>query len=112
LTQKKQAIKVACDAKGKRIGLIREDSKTEDKVVVAQRSLLGIEIAVIFTQQDVLQSKEKSIWLKVKKKEFNLFVKKKRAIIKQQIKAAKFAEASGLTKAESLSFAWGLSGKF
>ncbi len=55
LTRMKQSIKVACDVKGKRIGLIIEDSETEDKVVVAQRSLLGIEITVIFTQQDVLQ---------------------------------------------------------
>lgn len=112
LTQMKQSIKVACDTKGKRIGLIIEDSETEDKVVVAQRNLLGIEITVIFTQQDVLQRDDKKIWMKVNRKEFNLFVKQKRAIIKQKIKAAKFAKASNLTEAESYAYAWGMSAAY
>jgi len=111
LTKKKHIIKVACDAKGKRIGFLIEDSESEDKVVVAQRSLLGIDLTVIFTQQDVLQREDKKILLNISKKDFNFFVKQKRAIRKQQIKAAKFAEASNLTKAESLAFAWGMSAK-
>ena len=112
LTRMKQTIKVACDTKGKRIGLIIEDSETEDKVVVAQRSLLGIEITVIFTQQDVLQRDDKKIWMKVIRKEFNLFVKRKRAIIKQKVKAAKMAKASNLTEAESYAYAWGMSAAY
>lgn len=112
LTQKKQSIKVACDAKGKRIGVIIEDSKPEDKVVVARRSLLGIDLTVIFTQQDVLQRVDKKIWMKVSRKEFNLFVKQKRAIRKQQVKAAKFAKASSLTEAQSYAYAWGMSAAY
>lgn len=112
MTKVKQRIKVACDVKGKRIGVIIEDSEIEDKVVVAQRSLLGIDLTVIFTQQDVLQREDKKTWMKVSRKDFNLFVKQKRAIRKQQIKAAKFAKASNLTKAESLAFAWGMSAKY
>ena len=112
LTHMKQSIKVACDVKGKRIGLIIEDSETEDKVVVAQRSLLGIEITVIFTQQDVQQRDDKRIWMKVNRKEFNLFVKRKRAIIKQKVKAAKMAKASNLTEAESYAYAWGMSAAY
>ncbi|MBK5114955.1 MAG: hypothetical protein KGD59_11430 [Candidatus Heimdallarchaeota archaeon] len=112
MTQMKQPIKVACDAKGKRIGLIIEDSETEDKVVVAQRSLLGIEITVIFTQQYVLLKDDKKIWMKVDRKEFNLFVKRKRAIIKQKVKAAKMAKASSLTEAESYAYAWGMSAAY
>lgn len=112
MTTAKQIIKVACDAKGKRIGLLIEDSKSEDKVVVARRSLLGIDLTVIFTQQDVLQRDDKKIWMKVNRKKFNLFVKQKRAIRKQQVKAAKFAKASNLTEAQSYAYAWGMSAAY
>ena len=107
LTQIKQLIKVACDAKGKKIGKIVEDLESSDKIVVAQRSLLGRTIFVTFTQQDVLKQEGNNLWLNIEKGEFNLFVKQKRAEIKQKVKAAKFAEASGYTKAVSLAFTWG-----
>ena len=107
LTQIKQLIKVACDAKGKKMGKIVEDLESSDKIVVAQRSLLGSTIFVTFTQQDVLKQEGKNLWLNIEKAEFNLFVKQKRAEIKQKVKAAKFAEASGNTKAVSLAFTWG-----
>ena len=107
LTQIKQLIKIACDAKGKKMGKIVEDLESSDKIVVAQRSLLGRTIFVTFTQQDVLKQEGKNLWLNIERSEFNLFVKRKRAEIKQKVKAAKFAEASGNTKAISLGFTWG-----
>ena len=112
LTKAKQTIKIACDAKGKRIGSLIEDSESEDKVVVAKRSLLSIDLTVIFTQQDVLKRDNKKIWLNINKKAFNIFVKQKRAIRKQQVKAAKMAKASNLTEAQSYSYAWGMSSAY
>jgi dsDNA-binding SOS-regulon protein len=107
LSKTKQSAKIARDVNGKKIGKIIEDNKPSDKIVIAQRSLLGRTILVTFTQKDVVKREENSFWLNIKKSEFNMFVKRKRAEIKQKVKAAKFAEASGNTKALSASFTWG-----
>ena len=100
-------LKVACDAKGKRIGKIVEEDTISDKIIVARQSLLGRTIFVTFTQQDILKQEGKNLWLNIGKSEFDLFVKRKRAEIKQKVKAAKFAEASSNTKAVSYAFTWG-----
>jgi len=107
LTQMKRSLKVACDVKGKKLGKIVDETESSAKIVVAKRSLLGSTIFVTFTQQDVLKQEGKNLWLNIGKTEFDLFVKKKRAEIKQKVKTAKFAEASGNTKAISLAFTWG-----
>ncbi|MBK5114954.1 MAG: hypothetical protein KGD59_11425 [Candidatus Heimdallarchaeota archaeon] len=103
----KQPQKVAYDMKGKKIGKVVEEKESSKKIVVAQRSLLGTTIFVTFTQEDVLKQEGKNLWLNIGKTEFNLFVKRKRAEIKQKVKTAKFAEASGYTKAVSYAFTWG-----
>ena len=100
-------LKVACDVKGKKIGKIVEEDTTTDKIIVACQSLLGRTIFVTFTQEDVIKQEGKNLWLNIGKPEFDLFVKRKRAEIKQKVKAAKFAEASGSTKAIAYAFTWG-----
>jgi hypothetical protein len=103
----KQSPEVAYDVKGKKIGKIVEEKESSDKIIVAQRSLFGSTIFVTFTQEDVIKQEGKNLWLNIGKTEFNLFVKQKRAEIKQKVKTAKFAEASGYTKAVSYAFTWG-----
>ena len=92
---------------GKKMGKIIEEDTTLDKIIVACQSLLGRTIFVTFTQEDVIKQEGKNLWLNIGKPEFDLFVKRKRAEIKQKVKAAKFAEASGNTKAIAYAFTWG-----
>ena len=103
----KRSPRIACDVKGKKIGKIIEEEATSDKITVAKHSLLGKTVFVTFTQQDIIKQEGKNLWLKISKTEFNLFVKRKRTEIKQKVKAAKFAEASGSTKAITYAFTWG-----
>ena len=103
----KHPVKVACDMNGKKMGKIIEEDTTLDKIIVACQSLLGRTIFVTFTQEDVIKQEGKNLWLNIGKPEFDLFVKRKRAEIKQKVKAAKFAEASGNTKAIAYAFTWG-----
>ncbi len=103
----RQSSKIACDLKGKKIGKIIKEETTSDKIIVAKQSLVGNTIFVTFVQKDILKQEGKNLWLKIDKSEFDLFVKRKRAEIKQKVKAAKFAEASGSTKAIAYAFTWG-----
>ncbi len=101
------SLQTACDKNGKKIGKIVSIHATTDQITVAKRSLFSRTITIVFSQSDVLKHDKKKLWLNVDKAEFNLFVKQKQAQINQMLKSAKFAEASGMTKAISYAFTWG-----
>ncbi|NHJ87447.1 MAG: hypothetical protein FK734_18435 [Asgard group archaeon] len=96
----------ARDKDGKKIGRIIREKSTIKEITVSSTGIFSSPIEVVFKKANVLKVDVESIWFKVTKIEFNLFVKQKRAQIKQQIKAAKFGESSSINKAVATNF-WG-----
>ncbi len=107
--------KIACDKTGKRIGKIKEIKRhkksTPEKqlmqIVVLKRFLLEKTLTVSFDQDMVLKTENGKLWLNITKADYNEFINKLVAQRKHMVKSAKFAEASGITRAVSFAYTWG-----